>query len=228
MKSILLLLIFNFINNNFNSGEVTYKIILPVPKEIDESKYPKHLVEEVKKIHEERKNFEFILTFNEKKSRYKKIETLEKKESKEYKMALKTFANEEIYYDSSEKTFIKKISSGELIKSRNSIAWSTLSESKKIDNYTAYKATTIVKYNSKGVQKQKTIIAWYCPELPYNYGPLEYTGLPGLILELNDGNISYVVKKINLSKNKTVIEIPKGKTMSEEEYLKKIKERFGY
>ena len=107
MKSILLLLIFNFINNNFNSGEVTYKIILPVPKEIDESKYPKHLVEEVKKIHEERKNFEFILTFNEKKSRYKKIETLEKKESKEYKIALKTFANEEIYYDSSEKTFIK-------------------------------------------------------------------------------------------------------------------------
>ena len=70
MKNIIFFLIFNFVNNSFNSGEVIYKIILPEAKEIDESKYPKHIIDQVKKINEERSRFEFILTFNKNISKY--------------------------------------------------------------------------------------------------------------------------------------------------------------
>ena len=108
MKNIIFFLIFNFANNSFNSGEVIYKIILPEAKEIDESKYPKHIIDQVKKINEERSRFEFILTFNKNISKYKKKESLNQSENNEYKIALNTFGSEEIYYNSSEKIFIKK------------------------------------------------------------------------------------------------------------------------
>jgi GLPGLI family protein len=32
-----------------------------------------------------------------------------------------------------------------------------------------------------------TITAWYTPEIPVSQGPEGYWGLPGLILEVNDG-----------------------------------------
>jgi GLPGLI family protein len=35
--------------------------------------------------------------------------------------------------------------------------------------------------------KEITITAWYTPEIPVNQGPEGYWGLPGLILEVNDG-----------------------------------------
>ncbi|UGS21060.1 GLPGLI family protein [Flavobacterium cyclinae] len=227
MKNIIFFLIFNFVNNSFNSGEVIYKIVLPEAKEIDESKYPKHIIDQVKKINEERSRFEFILTFNKNISKYKKKESLNQSENNEYKIALNTFGSEEIYYNSSEKIFIKKTNSSELVKSYNNSHWITHSENKKIQNFLVYKATKEVKYNSRGKEKKKTIIAWYCPEIPFNFGPLDNAGLPGLILEINDGEMSYVANKIKLNKTKTNIVIPKGKTISEEEYLTKIRKRFG-
>ena len=227
MKNIIFFLIFNFANNSFNSGEVIYKIILPEAKEIDESKYPKHIIDQVKKINEERSRFEFILTFNKNISKYKKKESLNQSENNEYKIALNTFGSEEIYYNSSEKIFIKK-NSTDLIRSNNTVNWKTYNESKKIQSFLVYKATKEVKYSSRGKEKKKTIIAWYCPEIPFNFGPLDNAGLPGLILEINDGEISYVANKIKLNKTKTNFVIPKGKTISEEEYLKKIREQSGY
>ena len=35
--------------------------------------------------------------------------------------------------------------------------------------------------------KETVITAWYTPEIPVNQGPRNYWGLPGLILEVNDG-----------------------------------------
>ncbi|MSP84438.1 MAG: GLPGLI family protein [Flavobacteriaceae bacterium] len=68
--------------------------------------------------------------------------------------------------------------------------------------------------------KEITITAWYSPEIPINQGPENYWGLPGLILEVNDGKTIILCSKIILnSKEKTEIkESTNGKVISQKEY----------
>lgn len=54
--------------------------------------------------------------------------------------------------------------------------------------------------------KEQTITAWYTPEIPVNQGPEGYWGLPGLILEVNDGRTVILCSKVVLNpKEKAVI-----------------------
>jgi GLPGLI family protein len=68
--------------------------------------------------------------------------------------------------------------------------------------------------------KEITITAWYSPEIPINQGPENYWGLPGLILEVNDGKTIILCSKIVLnSKEKAEIKEPtNGKVISQKEY----------
>jgi GLPGLI family protein len=99
------------------------------------------------------------------------------------------------------------------------IKWKITNTSKKIGKYTCYKATAVMKReNSKGKFDQN-IIAWFTPNIPFNYGPKNYSGLPGLIVELTEGEKkSYQLVNIkNKSYNK--LEIPtNGKKISLEEF----------
>ena len=78
--------------------------------------------------------------------------------------------------------------------------------------------------------KEITITAWYTPEIPVNQGPENYWGLPGLILEVNDGKTVILCSKIVLnSKDKVEIKAPKkGKVVAQKEYdeivMKKMEE----
>ncbi len=112
-----------------------------------------------------------------------------------------------------------------LVHNKIKLNWKIENESKKIDDYICYKATLVEKYkNRMNEEKQKTVVAWFCPEIPYSFGPNEYYGLPGLILELEKDENKYVAKKITLSKETIAIELPKKKVISKEEYSKKLKE----
>jgi GLPGLI family protein len=68
--------------------------------------------------------------------------------------------------------------------------------------------------------KDITITAWYTPEIPVNQGPEGYWGLPGLILEVNDGKTVILCSKVVLNaKDKVEIKAPKnGKEISQKEY----------
>jgi GLPGLI family protein len=68
--------------------------------------------------------------------------------------------------------------------------------------------------------KEITITAWYSPEIPISQGPENYWGLPGLILEVNDGKTIILCSKIVLnSKEKVEIkESTNGKVISQKEY----------
>ncbi|WP_309609313.1 GLPGLI family protein [Flavobacterium sp.] len=68
--------------------------------------------------------------------------------------------------------------------------------------------------------KDITVTAWYCPEIPINNGPENYWGLPGLILEVNDGKTTILCSKIVLNaKEKVVIKAPtKGTQIAQKEY----------
>ena len=59
--------------------------------------------------------------------------------------------------------------------------------------------------------KEITVTAWYCPEIPVNQGPDEYWGLPGLIMEVNDGKTVIMCSKLVMNvKDKIEIKAPTG------------------
>ena len=80
------------------------------------------------------------------------------------------------------------------------------------------------------VPKEIVVTAWYTPEIPVSQGPEGYWGLPGLILEVNDGRTTILCSKVVLNpKDKVEIKaITKGKVVSQKEYddavMKKMEE----
>jgi GLPGLI family protein len=67
-----------------------------------------------------------------------------------------------------------------------------------------------------------TVTAWYTPQIPVPNGPGTYDGLPGLILEVNDSELTILCSKVVLNPSKGVdVEEPKGgKVVTQEEYDK--------
>ena len=75
--------------------------------------------------------------------------------------------------------------------------------------------------------KENTITAWYCPEIPVNQGPENYWGLPGLILEVNDGKTVMLCTKIVMNaKDKVEIKpATKGKQVTQTEHNDIVKKK---
>ena len=59
-------------------------------------------------------------------------------------------------------------------------------------------------YNSRGKFSHKAV-AWYCPEIPIQGGPKEFGNLPGLIIELNDKNVTFGLEKININNQNEIL-----------------------
>jgi GLPGLI family protein len=114
------------------------------------------------------------------------------------------------------------------------INWELSSETKNIGTYTCYKATYSKEVENKNVTfkngesveeiKKETILitAWYTTQVPVSNGPDNYQGLPGLILEVNDGKTTIVCTEIILNPSQKIkIEEPKkGKVVSQKKFTK--------
>jgi GLPGLI family protein len=78
--------------------------------------------------------------------------------------------------------------------------WNITTESKMIDNYSCLKATCQIKGRGRGgAEIDKEIIAYFCPALNYQFGPREFCGLPGLILEVVVDNSVIGIESISFS-----------------------------
>jgi GLPGLI family protein len=91
-------------------------------------------------------------------------------------------------------------------------------DKKELDNPIAEKKTNFL--DAIELPKEITITAWYTPEIPVSQGPEGYWGLPGLILEVNDGKTIILCSKVVLNpKEKAEIKAStKGKVISQKEY----------
>jgi GLPGLI family protein len=124
--------------------------------------------------------------------------------------------------------------------------WKMEKETKMIGNYLCFKATTTVERPAKpeikfgprnntpeqraeeekkakeleNVVEVVPVTAWYTLDIPISNGPGDYWGLPGLILEISEGNTQVLCTKIVLnSKEKVeIVEPKKGKEISQKEY----------
>lgn len=118
-------------------------------------------------------------------------------------------------------SYSKILANNTYVKTSAKIDWSLTGEKKIIDGYECYKATSeYVVINVKG-EFRHPVVAWFCPQIPYSFGPKGYNGLPGLILELQVRNVTFGVETIDFNSKKD-FEINKKtmKILDEEEYKK--------
>ena len=118
--------------------------------------------------------------------------------------------------------------------------WELVDDTKKIGDYTCFKAKLTIPVSDKQKKeydeflkkeeiksslfkmeepKEKIITAWYTPEIPVSFGPNNYWGLPGLILEINEPETIILCSKVVLNTKGTTIKIPnKGQKVSQKEF----------
>jgi GLPGLI family protein len=109
-----------------------------------------------------------------------------------------------------------------LVGNKKNIDWKTTTETKTISGYVCYKATlTDIIINSKGTFNFP-VTAWYCPELPYSYGPLHFGGLPGLIVELQTKDGVFGLSSYKIISNHEIIKKITNDTIISEEKAKDI------
>ena len=199
----------------------------------------------------------FILTFDKSTASYKEEAKLETTGGGggRFGALLSGFASNNYYKDVKQLEYYDQrefYGKNFLIKdSLSKYNWTLVNESKKIGNYTCFKATTTKKVSeimdfreirrkarqrreqeagdqanaesspeTAEASKEIEVVAWYTPEIPISNGPGSYWGLPGLILEVQEGRTTLLCNKIILNaEDKEEIKAPtKGKKVSQEEF----------
>jgi GLPGLI family protein len=230
-------------------AEYVSKIILKKDVEITETKVGKDpafnsmLVDAMKKASEKK----YLLVFNKQECLYEEIQELEKPKAASNGMfiSVKFSGDGKRYLNTKEKS---KISESEIfgkefliVEPLVKLDWQLVNETKKIGEYSCYKAEIVVPVTEKQKSdyndflkkqenkislfpiqepKDKVVTAWYTPEIPVSLGPLNYWGLPGLILEVNEGNMIILCSKVTLSaKENSKIKVPNsGKKVTQAEF----------
>lgn len=224
-------------------GEATYmskrKIDFP-----DSTQANSEFDKEFRRFARQKMKKTFILSFNKEASLYKEEENLEPSDMVGFIRVKGDVEDAILYKNTKEQRYVsetaifgKPFLIKDILEKQD---WKIGAETKNIGAYTCYKATwirevkrprtRITRENSDTKMEEITITAWYTPQIPVNNGPGNYHGLPGLILEANDGTETVICSKIVLNpKKKFVIKEPtKGKKVNQEEYdaiqAKKIEE----
>lgn len=96
--------------------------------------------------------------------------------------------------------------------------WQLIDSTKTIHGLTVKKAKA--KTTDKD-GKETEVITWYCPEIPVQFGPGKFGGLPGLITNIKYGIWELTLKNIDYHPKNFEIQKPtKGKKVSDEEFSK--------
>jgi len=233
-------------------GIATYKSSSSIKISLDSTKTTDGQQELINKMLRQSMQKEYELKFTKEASNWKVIESLDKASQGNSSLHVRFvgvgsgFNGGTLYKNIKDKQFIEEADVfGKPFLVKDSLPeydWELTTETKQIGQYTCYKAvytneTTQVRFNfgdvseeDKGKQEEKVtqkVVAWYTPQIPVNHGPDDYYGLPGLILELNDGNRVMICSKIVLNpEDDVVIEIPnKGKKVNSEEYQAIVQEK---
>jgi GLPGLI family protein len=164
------------------------------------------------------KGFDYTLKFNKTESSSQISESMiNEGENKFLNSIAKALVGKGVFYQNKlQKTSLWQTNvMGELYLVKDSLVndWEISNESKKIGNYTCYKAvkqcTTCSSMNE----------VWFTPEIPVPFGPLGYGGLPGLIVSVVKKGSILQLEKIKFYNKPLVIEKPdKGKKIVKAEY----------
>ncbi len=218
-----------------HTGKVEYSLFIELSQESEELLKNLKSFEDVS-LNEGAKKVSFVLEFKNSNSKFYVIEGIDT-EDLDAAMAISRsrYANI-IYVSTTEKSGFYNNRSSMLFDKEEFViekkvfdSWELKNEKKEIQGFVCYKAEGVLieKSGRTGKDIHKNIVAWYCPELPFSFGPNGYGGLPGLILELQAGDVLFGATKISLNTKIEDIDITKlkGKKITAEEYSKIMWER---
>jgi GLPGLI family protein len=225
-------------------GKATYKTQRKMEVKMDSSQMGDAMQEEIFAMIKEQFKKEYILDFDQNQSIYKEVEKLGKPSAKwstDFQVdivgsgagdVLYTNKKENRYTNQSE-SFSKLFLIQDSLKLRD---WKLEKETKNIGDYTCFKASYTYERtelscmsfddahgSDEKLEEKKemvTVVAWYTPQIPVSLGPDRYEGLPGLILEVSDGDLSVLCSRIVLNpKGGVDVTEPKGgKKVSQADY----------
>ncbi len=211
----------------------------------DDSRFSKERQKQMKDRMKQFGEKTFFLTFTKTQSIFKEEEKIEQPGQGRMRM-FGGFNSGILFKDTKNKTYsnqVESFSKNFLVKdSLPEYEWKFEEETKLVGENLCFKATTVKEVSNRrmgpprrdtkendSIPKTKiiTVTAWYSPDIPINNGPNNYWGLPGLILELNEGNTQYICTKITLNpQEKLVIKEPKkGKIVTQKEYVEITKKK---
>ncbi|WP_040281243.1 GLPGLI family protein [Psychroserpens damuponensis] len=261
VKSIIILTLFfcGKVNAQEFIGEATYKSKQQIDVKLDSTQINTGMQQQMMEMLKKQFEKTHILTFNKEETIYKEEESLGAPNPQGMEMIMIGKGGSDILYKNlkeKKKTFQKE-TFGKLFLIEDNLKeyeWTLESETKNIGEYTCFKATTTKEIeiiensisfnededlsedeNAKPKMKTITITAWYTPQISVSAGPANYHGLPGLILETNDGSQTIICSKIviNPKKSNEIIEPSKGKKVTQKEFkaimekkLNEMQERF--
>ncbi|MDC8003320.1 GLPGLI family protein [Aureisphaera galaxeae] len=235
-------------------GIATYKSQRKVDVELDSTQMDDAMQKQLMAMLKKQFEKEFTLEFTNDESVYKEVPKLE-----EPGMGGNAWVQVEVVGSGGEGVLYKNLAENRYANQTESFSklflikdaiedreWKLEKETKNIGQYTCFKATTtydrtvmrMVNSNENGDKDSKeeestetvTLTAWYTPQIPVKNGPENYDGLPGLILEIGDGDLTILCSKVVLNPEKglDIKEPSQGKKVSREEYReimdKKMKE----
>lgn len=239
-------------------GEATYKSKRKVDIKLDSTQMASGMAEQMMEMLNKQFEKTYILNFNKEESVYEEEESLAPPSPQGMNVVMVMSGGSDVLYKNlKEKRYTNQNESFSkvfLIKDDlQEIDWTLESDTKNIGNYTCFKATMTreIEDIESGVSvngdkdlntadtapkmKEITVTAWYTPQIPVSAGPGNYHGLPGLILEVNDGSETVICSKIviNPEKAKTITEPNSGKKLNQAAYdkimekkMKEMEERY--
>ena len=244
-----LIAVFSKVNAQDFQGVATYKTQRSIDIKMDSTQMNSEMHTKMMDMMKKQFQKTFKLTFNKEASLYKEDESLEKPQAAmggEFQVVMigGGGGSDVLYKNGKDQRYAdQKDTMGKIFLVKDDIEkidWKLEADTKYIGEYQCYKATYTKQVevprtmsfdsNSKNEaeedndkepeMEERTITAWYTPQISVNNGPAMYQGLPGLILEVHDGKLTIICSKIVMNpEDKIEIEEPsKGKEVNQEKY----------
>jgi GLPGLI family protein len=214
-------------NSQNISGIVTYETTMEAFNEkkldsvyqtINKDKSKKKMNSYLKDMFRNVESVNAFLEFNHQESLYKLETKLQNDSKSKFNLNRILAGGDDIYYSNGKdkEYYYESSIFGELLLiEMKPKKWKITQESKKIGNYVCYKAIDVESEN-----KVKKPIAWFTPLIPVSFGPKEYSGLPGLVLEVEMAGSTITATKIILNPTEEIVikKPSKGKKITAEAY----------
>jgi len=239
IKNISIILIALFISSTIIAqdfqGIATYKSHRKVDLKMGDEEMSDEMQERLQEQLRKQFQQEYTLVFNKNESVYKQNEKLEAPApAQSGDMVIQIQQGSDIMYKNiKENRYSNKaeiFGKQFLIKDNlSNREWVLVNETKNIGKYACFKATFTEDVETQALNEkneltsetvERTSSVWYTPQIPVNNGPGQFHGLPGLILEVNDGDLTLVCSKIVLNPEEEVkiVEPSKGKVVKQAEF----------